>query len=678
MKIALLVCLAYSGVLPGGEDYIRGDAAKRAGRFEEAAAAFRACADSGAALYPFAMAEVAACLAGQGDNEGAAALYRAVLEAQPHGPWARMIDARLAALYASQKQYAKAAPHFSRVLDVQPRPWWMDAIGWDAAENALEIPATASQAYAWYREIIESTLYTSDRRDAARKLLGSPLPDDKMRAISGLLRAGNYTEAGKALLGAASYLEANASSPSPLADLTRLISKKAEARIDAAAKVAEFAVAHPQNPWLRLWLIYALRTQASYKRFDEASATCDLLVAQSPAHADSGHARYWLARYMDREGKPPRAITEYAKVVSEFPEHVRADDAQMRIAEIELDAGNKEAAIEAFVKLGRDYPESRFRQHAFYTAARLRAKEGDRKLERLYYAYAAHEGFGVYHAHRALQRLFDALESDAPPQVNLAIDGTRPVLQPFPSLRPRQSHAATPPVHDERLERLRFLGANGLEAGEWDALGLLLTLDERAASGPYYHALVGAGFAHTTWQFLDARQWGVRNGKKSPERLRLDYPLAYWDTLQRMTAGLNLDPYLILAVVRQESTFRAGVRSHAGATGLLQVMPSTAKWLAKVDGRIGWDRVANLKHPENSLRLGAVYLRRMLDRSKGNIIHALASYNAGPGNCDKWRKRYPKHGVDEFIEAIPFYETRHYVKKVLANYAAYHSLYAPR
>jgi soluble lytic murein transglycosylase len=104
-------------------------------------------------------------------------------------------------------------------------------------------------------------------------------------------------------------------------------------------------------------------------------------------------------------------------------------------------------------------------------------------------------------------------------------------------------------------------------------------------------------------------------------------------------------------------------------------MPGTAELLAKGDPEIPRDAADGLEYPLNSLRLGAHYLHHMLDGSQGNIAYALASYNAGPGNCAKWRKQFAKMDLESFIESIPFLETREYVKIVLGNYAAYHSLY---
>ena len=152
--------------------------------------------------------------------------------------------------------------------------------------------------------------------------------------------------------------------------------------------------------------------------------------------------------------------------------------------------------------------------------------------------------------------------------------------------------------------------------------------------------------------------------------LSLGWPPGFW--------ALLICPLLLLAVARQESTFRPRVQSHAGAVGLMQVMPGTADWLAKVEPAVTEEHVADLRNPANSMRLGAYYLMRMVDRSEGNLVFALGSYNAGPGNVDKWRKRGPVTDMAAFVEAIPFGETRGFVKKVLGNYAAYHSLYPDR
>jgi soluble lytic murein transglycosylase len=169
----------------------------------------------------------------------------------------------------------------------------------------------------------------------------------------------------------------------------------------------------------------------------------------------------------------------------------------------------------------------------------------------------------------------------------------------------------------------------------------------------------------------------VNDGHPSTARRRVSYPRGYWPEVLKIGKEAGVDPYLVLAVARQESMFRPAIKSYAGATGVMQLMPGTAKHLAQKNPHITPEHAADLESPANSLRLGAYYLRSMLDRSKGNLVFALASYNAGPGNCDKWRAKFGSVDMETFIDSIPFFETREYVKIVLGNYAAYYSLYPP-
>ena len=239
-------------------------------------------------------------------------------------------------------------------------------------------------------------------------------------------------------------------------------------------------------------------------------------------------------------------------------------------------------------------------------------------------------------------------------------------------------------LDEARIKRLFFFGAHGLEAGEWEALHLCMCLKDCKEPSPYYRALAEAGYLHMALEHADARGWGMKDGPsgagpagdaRTIERLRFEFPLVFWPSLSAVAKEAGVDPLLLLAMAKQESTFRARVSSQAGAQGLMQVMPATAHWLAKVEPNVTAAHVRSLQSPSNSIRLGAYYLLRMIDGSDGNLVYALASYNAGPGNCRKWRKRFPNYDVDRFIEAIPFGETQRYVTAVLGYYAAYHSLY---
>ena len=140
---------------------------------------------------------------------------------------------------------------------------------------------------------------------------------------------------------------------------------------------------------------------------------------------------------------------------------------------------------------------------------------------------------------------------------------------------------------------------------------------------------------------------------------RLRYPLAYEGIIRGHARNYGLEPELIAAVIYQESKFQADARSEAGAIGLMQVQPATARGIAVRTGGSGF-RVADLYDPEINVRYGSWYLRHLLDKY-GNEDRALAAYNGGQGNVDR---------------GVVYPETRHYVERVTELKAVYRRAYA--
>ena len=142
------------------------------------------------------------------------------------------------------------------------------------------------------------------------------------------------------------------------------------------------------------------------------------------------------------------------------------------------------------------------------------------------------------------------------------------------------------------------------------------------------------------------------------------FPTPHRDALTAAAHQWDLDEALVYGIIRQESRFMPDARSRAGATGLMQLMPSTAKWVARQIALSPY-RANMLVVPETNLQLGAYYFRRVLD-DLGSPVLATAAYNAGPGRARRWRDERPMEGAI-YIETIPFNETRDYVKKVFTN-----------
>lgn len=153
------------------------------------------------------------------------------------------------------------------------------------------------------------------------------------------------------------------------------------------------------------------------------------------------------------------------------------------------------------------------------------------------------------------------------------------------------------------------------------------------------------------------------------------YPFPYLKEIEQWSEKRQLNPLLVTALIRQESRFETKVRSTAGATGLMQVMPDTAKWIAP---QIKFDtKKIDLQNPNNNIMLGTWYLDHTHQQYGNNSLLAIASYNAGPGNVSKWLPILPKEDPDEFVESIPFDETKNYVRQVFGNYWNYLRLYNP-
>ncbi|NJM71799.1 MAG: transglycosylase SLT domain-containing protein [Scytonema sp. RU_4_4] len=153
------------------------------------------------------------------------------------------------------------------------------------------------------------------------------------------------------------------------------------------------------------------------------------------------------------------------------------------------------------------------------------------------------------------------------------------------------------------------------------------------------------------------------------------YPFPFQKEIEQWSQKRQLNPLLVVALMRQESHFEPKVRSTAGAVGLMQVLPSTAKWIAP---QIQLDsKKIDLQNPNDNIMMGTWYLDHTHQQYGNNSLLAIASYNAGPGNVSKWLQTLPKGDPDEFVESIPFDETRNYVRQVLGNYWNYLRLYNP-
>jgi soluble lytic murein transglycosylase len=152
------------------------------------------------------------------------------------------------------------------------------------------------------------------------------------------------------------------------------------------------------------------------------------------------------------------------------------------------------------------------------------------------------------------------------------------------------------------------------------------------------------------------------------------FPKAYWPDLRKYSELNGLDPYLVASLIRQESEFNAGAISHANAVGLMQLLPKTGKSVAKQVKLKGYS-APQLYTPAVNLELGTRYFKDMVDKYNGQFEYALAAYNAGTDRVGDWLGQGHYRDPQEFVESIPFTETREYVQAILRNASVYRQLY---
>lgn len=153
------------------------------------------------------------------------------------------------------------------------------------------------------------------------------------------------------------------------------------------------------------------------------------------------------------------------------------------------------------------------------------------------------------------------------------------------------------------------------------------------------------------------------------------FPLNYIELAHAFGSQYGVSPYLVQAIIRQESGFRPTVSSHAGAMGLMQLMPATARYTSRQFLEQGSLSNRQILHEETNVRLGTMYIRIHIAHAADQPSLALAGYNAGPGALRSWFERYGDREIDAFVESITYAETRGYVRKVMTSYITYQGLY---
>ena len=410
----------------------------------------------------------------------------------------------------------------------------------------------------------------------------------------------------------------------------------------------------------RLW--YA-RSLARSGRIDEAIGAFEELAPEAPSEI-AIRARYLAATLLEGAGadESERAMSHYAQIARDpdFPE--QAQQALWRIGWSAWRAGEVRAAREHFERMARREPDALGALKPRYWAARAAEAMGRPRLGRSELAALARDWPLSYYGWRAQQRL-----------------GEDSVV----SRRSANPFVARPiaPLDEARLRRAALLLEAGYPASVQFELEPLLGRPCSAKDCVRLGSLLaGIGEYHQAQKLVVARYsaplgQGLRPGYEA--LFWLAWPPAYAEFVRASAPESDrVDPALVWAIMREESGFRPRVMSSAGAMGLLQLMPETARRTA---ARVGADALEDsemLFAPETNIALGSAYLDYLSERFPNQTSAVIASYNAGPNAVANWRKGAKKFLDDDvWVEEIPYSQTRSYVRRVLRSLHAYGSFY---
>jgi soluble lytic murein transglycosylase len=458
-------------------------------------------------------------------------------------------------------------------------------------------------------------------------------------------------------------------------------------KFDAAIKTftAIPLAAQPDDFVCRL-LLKTGQAQFKARRYREAELTLSGLLQKNPRQGTAEEAMFWLGRSQDKNGKGEDAFATYLKLVETAPDSTLADDAILEAAFIRKFQNKNDAQLSFLRKLVASYPQSNLVQTALWEIAWRSYQAGDLKTatanfqellgsektrERALYWYgrtltAAGDGKGAEKAFADLlaeyplgyYALSYRKEAKLPEIETVPLSGDLCAIIPVPEGFERAKSLIAMGLYEEANKELssakkKLAGKPGklaglarlyLEMADYNAACSLLT-EERPRNLDKNSLLL----------------WGIA------------YPLAFREAVAKNAAKTGVPDGLIYSIIRAESAYSPTALSPVGAVGLMQLMPATATAVAS-----GYGEKCNpdqLTLPELNIRFGVKHLKDLLASYNGDIVAAVAAYNAGAANVNRWKKAFGKMPEDVFIENIPFAETREYVKKVLAGIEIYRRIY---
>jgi soluble lytic murein transglycosylase len=652
------------------EQFVRALAAFRAGEYREAARALGDPAWAGTPLREYALVYLAESWTRLGDTGAARAARLPLTEPAADGRLAPSALLQAGALAVAVGDDAAAAALYERFavrhLDhpdaARARMAWGDAL---AATGRLQAAADV------YYHLWLMMPAAPQANDAARHLRGladrgismpTPALAQRLERAERLLQGRSYQPAqseAEALIGEALTAEQK--------DRAFRVSFEAARRpgqYEAANSIAQRALAALPSERRPHWLLEIARLHQRRGR-DRTLAAIDRLVRQYPKSPQAAEALLIKAEILESVKRTVDARAVYVQLAKAHPEEPEGGAALWRLG---WTAWFKAAHAEAAAMWGRMLQvrgAQAQREAAAYWFGRASEERGDRERAVRQYAQLVSDAPGTYYGVLAGRRTTTQLTASRP-----ATPGMSLPADPLEPLKADGRYA--------RIEALRAVGLGEMADEELDEL------TRRSRGDPRRLYAISAIWVqearhHMALRILRRHFYGVaRSGAESAPRAfwEMLYPMAWRTEVAAAAQRASVDPLLVAAVVREESAYDPRARSRVGARGLMQLMPDTARPLARARG-LDFGDGELLDDPASNVEMGAAYFGGLL-RDFGDPRLATAAYNAGPGRVREWWSARRGSDIEAWVEHIPYNETRGFVKRVMLSWEEYRRLYGQR
>jgi soluble lytic murein transglycosylase len=668
---ACLVSVVLLGAAPAGvgpdmqERFVAALAAQKAGDWQSAAKEFGDPAWTGTLLEDYALLFQAESLQQQGDSAGARPLIAQAVDRKPETGLTASGLVRAAAVLNGAGDPARAVVLLRRVLSQYPD--YPDAtraryalgealIGaGEQAEAARIFSALWLQQPASYGDVAERQLKALV--DAG---VSVPVrtPAERAARADRLLSAGLLDRArteAEAILAEKPGIETRERALRVVMNASRR-SGRDEAAL-AAANEALSIVPAERRP---SWLLDVGRLRQRRDR-DAAIATLDRLVRDYPKSQDAPDALRLKAEIFEAAGKPTEAEKAYVKLMTDYPDDDEAAHALWRLGWMSWFRNNDTEATSRWGRLQTAKGGQSMRDATTYWLGRAWERRGDREQANRLFTQLVRDTPRTYYGVLAAKRVPTVAPGTGPP-----------IAFPADPLEALQGD-----MRFARAEALRGVGLRQFADEELDEITRTSVAEPKrlyALSAAY----VAEERYHMALRILRRYFLGVaRSAAATPREFQeMFYPLGWRQALTTAADRASVDPYLVAAVVREESSFHPGARSRVGARGLMQLMPDTGRAVAQ-SRQIPFPDPEVLDQPVVNLELGSTFLAGLM-REFGDARLAAAAYNAGPTRVREWWTGRRTDDLEVWVDQIPYNETRAFVKRVMLSWEEYRRVYTDK